>query len=74
MYGTNRAPFPAYPIRLRVVMNDEVQPQALQQAAQSAIKRYPYFAVEVTIGSEENYELVPNNRPVVVVPLSLIHI
>lgn len=68
LYGTNRAPFPAYPIRLRVVMNDEVQPQALQQAAQSAMKRYPYFAVEVTIGSEENYELKPNGRPVVVVP------
>lgn len=38
MYGTNRVPFPAYPIRLQVVMNDEVEPEALRQAAQQAVK------------------------------------
>ena len=68
LYGTNKAPFPAYPIRLRVVMKKAVQIEALRQAAQSAIRRYPYFAVEVTIGQEGNYELLPNSRPVAVVP------
>lgn len=68
LYGTNKAPFPAYPIRLRMVMNDDVQAEALRQAAQSAIRRYPYFAVEVVIGQEGNYNLIPNSRPVAVVP------
>lgn len=68
LYGTNRAPFPAYPIRLRVALNDEVQTEALNRAAQSAIRRYPYFAVEVVIGQEGNYDLIPNSRPVAVVP------
>ena len=67
LYGTNKAPFPAYPIRLRVVMNDDVQAEALNRAAQNAIRRYPYFAVEVVIGQEGNYDLIPNSRPVAVV-------
>lgn len=54
-----------FTIRLETIMKDSVDGSALEYAVREAIKRYPYFAVEV---KEENGELVtvPNDRPIVV--------
>ena len=43
---------------------------ALRRAVNTAIKRYPYFAVEVTLGDDGGYDLIPNSREVVVLPTS----
>ena len=66
LYGTAKPPRPRYPIRVRVIMKDAVKADVLERAAQSAIKRYPYFAVRVEVDGEGGYVLEPNERPIAV--------
>lgn len=47
-------------------MNDEVKSDPLNTAVQHAIKRYPYFAVQITVDANGGYVLQPNNQPIVV--------
>jgi hypothetical protein len=51
-------------------MKETVDPDALRRAVNTAIKRYPYFAVEVVLGDDGGYDLIPNGRDVVVLPTS----
>lgn len=43
-------------------MKDEVDINVLDKADNASIKRYPYFAVKVTVDEDGGYVLVPNDR------------
>ena len=60
--------FFAYSVRIHVRMKDEVDINILDKAVNSAIRRYPYFAVRVTVDEDGGYILVPNDRKIVVLP------
>lgn len=49
-------------------MNDDVKGDVLNGAVQRAIKRYPHFAVQVTVDDDGGYVLQPNSRPIYVGP------
>lgn len=68
LYGVSNPPYPSYPIRLRVTMRDDVKGEVLNGAVQRAIRRYPYFAVKVTVDADGGYLLQPNSEPVSVAP------
>ncbi len=55
-------------VRGRVMMKEKVDIAALDRAVNIAIKRYPYFAVYVTVDAEGSYVLQPNHERVAVVP------
>ena len=57
-------------MRLVVKMKEVIDPDILRSSVNEAIKRYPYFAIQVTIDEEGGFVLVPNNRDVVVLPVS----
>jgi len=58
----------AHTVRIHVRMKDEVDIDVLDKAVNSAIRRYPYFAVKVTVDENGGYVLVPNDRKIVVMP------
>ena len=58
----------AHTVRIHVRMKDEVDIDILDNAVNSAIRRYPYFAVRVTVDEDGGYILVPNDRKIVVMP------
>ena len=60
----------AHSVRIHVRMKDEVDMNVLDKAVNSSIKRYPYFAVKVTVDEDGGYILVPNDRKIVVMPTS----
>lgn len=66
LYGVGKPPYPCYPVRVRVTMNDVVKADVLNGAVQRAIRRYPYLAVQVTVDDEGGYVLQPNSRPIYV--------
>jgi hypothetical protein len=53
-------------VRIKVTMKEEVDIDVLCHAVNVAIKRYPYFAVEIVLGDDGGYDFVANNRDVVV--------
>ena len=56
-----------FSVRVKVTMKEEVDIEALRHATNIAIQRYPYFAVEVVLGDDGGYDLIPNSREVVVI-------
>ena len=54
-------------IRFRVVMKDKVDGKKLKSAVNTAIKRYPYFAVRVDLDEDGGYILKPNPEEVAVI-------
>jgi hypothetical protein len=58
----------SFVLRAKVRMKEEVDIEVLRSAANTAIKRYPYFAKKVVLGEDGGYDLIPNKRPVVVIP------
>ncbi len=54
-------------IRVRVTMKDEVDIDILRKSVNTAMRRYPYFAREVVLGDDGGYDLIPNEREVVVI-------
>lgn len=60
----------SFMVRAKVRMKEAVDTEALRRAANIAIQRYPYFAVEVILGDDGGYDLIPNSREVVVLPTS----
>lgn len=58
----------AHTVRVHIRMKDEVDIDILEDAVNSAIRRYPYFAVRVTVDEDGGYVLVPNDRKIVVMP------
>ena len=55
-------------VRIHVRMKDEVDIDVLDKAVNSAIRRYPYFAVRVTVDEDGGYVLVPNSKKIAVIP------
>ena len=55
-----------YSVRTHVRMKEPVDMDVLDHAVNAAIKRYPYFAVQVTVDEDGGYVLSPNDRKVVV--------
>jgi hypothetical protein len=60
----------AYTIRIKVTMKEEIDGDVLRSAANVAIKRYPYLAVNVITQPDGAYDLIPNDNMVVVIPTS----
>lgn len=57
----------SYAVRVRVTMKDVVDIDIMRHAANAAIQRYPYFAVETVLGEDGGYDFVHNSRDVVVI-------
>ena len=58
----------AFTVRFKVVLSEPVDEPLLKTAAEEAMTRFPYYSVKVGLDEEENYVLLPNNRPVPVLP------
>ncbi|MBQ1489309.1 MAG: hypothetical protein IIZ41_11215 [Lachnospiraceae bacterium] len=61
----------SFVIRVHVRMKEDVDLEVLRHAANVAIKRYPYFSKEVIIGEDGGYDLIPNEREVIVIPTAI---
>ena len=55
-------------VRIHVRMKDDVDIDLLDKAINTAIKRYPYFAVKVALDDDGGYVLLPNDKRIVVLP------
>lgn len=58
----------AYTVRIKVTLREPVDSTMLNQAAQEAIRRFPYFAVSPGLDEGENIVLRPNANPIAVLP------
>lgn len=58
----------SFAIRVRVKMKEDVDIDVLRNAANTAVRRYPYFRKEIVLAEDGGYELIPNGRDVVVIP------
>ena len=56
--------------RVKVTMKEPVNPDILRSSINVAIKRYPYFAVRLSVDSSGGFVLLPNALPVVLVETS----
>ena len=56
-------------MRARVTMKEPVDIDILRRSVNTAIRRYPYFAVHVTVDKDGGYILKPNHKEVVVLPV-----
>lgn len=57
-----------FTVRFKVQLDAQIDPGLLEQAAQEAIKRFPYFSVKVGLDQQQNYTLIHNVRPIAVLP------
>ena len=62
--------FITFNIRIKVVMKDKVEYEALKIAAQKAFTRFPYYSKQIHIDEEGGVDLVPNPRTICVHPVS----
>lgn len=58
----------AHTVRVHVRMKDKVDIDVLEKAVNTAIKRYPYFAVKISLDKDGGYLLLPNDKRIVVMP------
>ena len=58
----------SHTVRIHVRMKDKVDIAVLYKAVNTAMKRYPYFAVRVTLDEDGGYILLPNKKRIVVMP------
>lgn len=57
-----------FTVRFKVQLDAPVDADMLNQAAQEAIERFPYFKVQVGLDNQQNYALTHNVRPIAVLP------
>ncbi len=57
-----------YAVRMKVCLDSAVDAAMLNEAAQLAILRLPYFSVKITIDEGQNYLLEHNDNPIPVLP------
>ena len=57
-----------FTVRFKVQLDAPVDAEMLNQATQEAIKRFPYFSVEVGLDEGQNYTLTHNDKPIAVLP------
>ena len=62
LHESNR--FITFNIRIKVVMKDTVDSGRLEQAAQKAFCRFPYYAKQIKIDEDGGIDLIPNPRPI----------
>lgn len=55
-------------MRIKVILDEPADAKLLNQVAQEAIKRFPYFSVCLGLDTHGNYTLSPNDRPLPVLP------
>ena len=60
----------SYVIRVKVTMKEPVDGEILRHSVNTAITRYPYFSVRVAQGKDGGYKLLPNDKPVAVLPIA----
>ena len=58
----------AFTVRIKANLTEKVDEDILTQAAGEAITRFPYYSVRVGLDEGENYVLLPNDRPIAVLP------
>ena len=58
----------SHTVRIHVRMKDEVDIAVLDHAVNTAMKRYPYLAVRVSLDEDGGYVLMPNEKKIVVMP------
>lgn len=58
----------SYTVRIKVQLDSVIDASMLNEAAQEAIGRLPYFSVEVGLDEGQNYTLTHNDRPIPVLP------
>ena len=58
--------FITYNIRIKIVMKHRVNGEALEKAAQTAFKRFPYYAKKINILPNGEIELKHNDAPICV--------
>ena len=58
----------SHTVRIHVRMKENVYIDVLDNAVNTAIKRYPYFAVKVALDDDGGYVLRPNDKKIVVMP------
>ena len=66
--------FITFNIRLKVILKQKVDVDALKKAAQTAFKRFPYYAKEIRVVENGEIALVDNPRPLVVSPTKPGHV
>ena len=52
-----------FTVKFKVQLDAAVDSELLNQAAQEAIKRFPYFSVKVGLDEGQNYTLTHNGKP-----------
>lgn len=57
----------SFTVRVRVTMKETVDPDILRTSVNKAIKRYPYFSVKVIVCDDGGFDLIYNDRDVVVI-------
>ncbi len=57
-----------FSLRIKVCLDEAVDAGILNETAQEAIGRFPYFRVQVGLDEGQNYVLKPNDRPLAVLP------
>ena len=62
--------FITFNIRIKVVMKDKVEYEALKTAAEKAFARFPYYSKQIHIDEEGGVDLIPNPRTICVSPVS----
>ena len=58
----------AFTLRIKLQLDEAVEPEILNSAAQEAFERFPYFSVKPGLDASQNYILIPNDKPVAVLP------
>ena len=58
----------SFTARVKVILDEPVDTVLLKQAAQEAIRRFPYYAVCLGLDAKGNYTLPLNTRPLPVLP------
>ena len=57
-----------FTVRIKVRLTETIDEELLTQAAREAMTRLPYYSVKVGLDEDENYVLLPNDRPIAVLP------
>ncbi len=58
----------AFSIRIKVQLDEPVDVEVLKGVAQEAFERFPYFRVTPGLDDSQSYVLIPNDRPLAVLP------
>lgn len=57
-----------FTLRIKVQLDELIDKELLTKTAQEAFLRFPYFSVQIGLDEGANYVLLPNNKPIAVIP------